>query len=130
MTVLEERRGTTAIERAEADPDVAVIILTGTSGAFCAGADLRALAEGELKVVSTTGPGPMGPTRLHLATPTIAAIEGPAVAGGLELALWCDLRVVARMPPSACSVGASESLSLTSARYGCPVSLGTAGRWT
>ncbi|MEQ8841355.1 MAG: crotonase/enoyl-CoA hydratase family protein [Acidimicrobiales bacterium] len=85
-----------AFEDFAADDDLRVAILTGANGTFCAGADLKAIAEGGGNRVDLRGPGPMGPTRLDLDKPVIAAIEGFAVAGGIELAVWCDLRVAAR----------------------------------
>ncbi len=79
----------------ESDPALAVAILTGANGTFCAGADLKAVATGGGNRTATTGDGPMGPTRMRLSKPVLAAVEGFAVAGGLELSLWCDMRVAA-----------------------------------
>ncbi len=106
-----------AFRRFDADPDADVAVLTGAGDAFCAGADLKALAAGETGRFEESGDfGPMGPTRLRLGKPVIAAIEGPAVAGGTELALWCDLRIAAR----------SAVFGVFNRRFGVPlIDLGT-----
>jgi len=100
----------------DTDATLDVAVLTGAAGTFCAGADLKAVASGQLNSLSEDGDGPMGPTRMLLSKPVIAAIEGHAVAGGLELALWCDLRVVAR----------DATLGVYCRRFGVPlIDLGT-----
>jgi enoyl-CoA hydratase len=105
-----------AFQQFDRDPELHVAVLTGAGGTFCAGADLREVAEGRRTTVEQNGPGPMGPTWLQLSKPVIAAIEGHAVAGGLELALWCDLRIAAR----------DAVLGVFNRRFGVPlIDLGT-----
>lgn len=84
---------TAAFEEFDADESASVAVLWGDGGTFCAGADLKALGTDKSNHASAHGDGPMGPTRMRLSKPVIAAISGHAVAGGLELALWCDLRI-------------------------------------
>ncbi len=95
----------------DADPEARVAVLHGDHGTFCAGADLKALASGTPNRIAADGDGPMGPSRMLLGKPVIAAIAGHAVAGGLELALWCDLRVAE----------ASAVLGVFCRRFGVPL---------
>jgi len=105
-----------AFSRFAEDDSLSVAVLTGAGGNFCAGFDLKAMAAGADYAVGETGPGPMGPTRMDLTKPVIAAIEGYAVAGGLELSLWCDIRVAA----------ADATLGVFNRRFGVPlIDLGT-----
>jgi enoyl-CoA hydratase len=105
-----------AFRQFERDEDLCAAVLSGAGGTFCAGFDLREVAEGGRTTVDQTGAGPMGCTWLQLNKPVIAAIEGHAVAGGLELALWCDLRVAAR----------DAVLGVFNRRFGVPlIDLGT-----
>ncbi len=104
----------------DADPDSLVAVFTGTGGAFCAGADLKATAAGDREKRRELGGhdtiAPMGPSRLRLSKPVIAAVEGHAVAGGMELALWADMRVV----------GEGAVFGIFCRRFGVPlIDLGT-----
>jgi enoyl-CoA hydratase len=105
-----------AFKQFEADDALYAAVLTGAAGTFCAGADLREVADGRRTAIDENGSGPMGPTWLQLSKPVIGAVEGHAVAGGLELALWCDLRVAAR----------DATFGVYNRRFGVPlIDLGT-----
>ena len=100
----------------DTDTNLDVAVFTGADDVFCAGADLKAIASGDRITLNAGGDSPMGPPRLRLSKPVIAAIEGPAVAGGLELILWCDVRIA----------GASAIFGVFNRRFGIPlVDLGT-----
>lgn len=85
-----------SFRRFEADESLSVAVLTGAGGTFCAGFDLKEVAAGGREALAGADRGPMGPTLMLLSKPVIAAVEGFAVAGGFELALWCDLRIAGR----------------------------------
>jgi len=86
-----------AFRNFDADENACVAVLWGAHGNFCAGADLKAISSGiDFNRIEIQGDGPMGPSRMALSKPVIAAVSGHAVAGGLELAIWCDMRVVER----------------------------------
>src|SRR5262249_45619312 len=84
-----------AFRRFDHDDALSVAVLAGEHGTFCAGADLKAIVDGRGNRIAEDGDGPLGVSRMLLTKPTLAAVEGYAVAGGLELALWCDLRIAA-----------------------------------
>lgn len=102
---------TDAFKKFESNEDALVAVLWGANGTFCAGADLKAIGTDRQNDITEKGDGPMGPTRMKLSKPVIAAIAGYAVAGGLELACWCDLRVVEK----------SAILGVFCRRFGVPL---------
>ncbi|MET0658902.1 MAG: crotonase/enoyl-CoA hydratase family protein [Steroidobacteraceae bacterium] len=105
-----------AFREFDTDASLSVAILTGAGGHFCAGADLKAYVAGDRRKLGDDDDGPMGPTRMRLSKPVIAAVEGYAVAGGCELALWCDLRVASQ----------SAVFGIFCRRFGVPlIDLGT-----
>jgi enoyl-CoA hydratase len=105
------RELSSAFRKFESDEKALVAVLWGASGTFCSGANLKAITEGRGNKIEKEGDGPMGPTRMSLKKPVIAAIAGYAVAGGLELALWCDMRVVEK----------SAIFGVFCRRYGVPL---------
>jgi enoyl-CoA hydratase len=100
-----------AFRQYECDEKALVAVLMGAHGTFCSGANLKAILEGTGNKIDKDGDGPMGPTRMILSKPVIAAIAGYAVAGGLELALWCDLRIAEK----------SAIFGVFSRRFGVPL---------
>ena len=106
-----------AFESFDHDDSLSVAILTGAAGTFCAGFDLREVAQGGRQLTQQEADGPMGPTWMLLSKPVLAAVEGHAVAGGMELALWCDLRIAAH----------DAVFGIYNRRFGVPlIDLGTA----
>ena len=114
----------------DADEGRSVAVLYGDGGTFCAGADLKAVGTESGNRVDETGDGPMGPTRLRLGKPVIAAIEGYAVAGASSSRCGATCGWQQKTRSSACSAGAGACRSSTAGRSGCPGSSARDGRWT